>query len=55
MRPGNGDDLQTDIGSTASVLRSAERNVTDTIDINMIGTWRVTRALAPISRAAPAS
>src|SRR4029079_9747334 len=44
---GNGDDLHTDIGSTASVLRGRERNVTDTIAINMIGTWSVTRALAP--------
>lgn len=44
---GNGSETQTDIGSTASVLRSAERNVTDTIAINMIGTWSVTRALAP--------
>lgn len=43
----NGNDLQTEYGSTASVLRSAERNVTDTIAINMIGTWSVTRALAP--------
>ena len=48
---GNGDDLHTDIGSTASVLRSAERNVTDTIAINMIGTWSVTRALGPLSGA----
>lgn len=44
---GNGEDLQTEYGSTASVLRSAEKNVTDTIAINMIGTWSVTRALAP--------
>ncbi|MGE0240104.1 MAG: SDR family NAD(P)-dependent oxidoreductase [Parvibaculaceae bacterium] len=43
---GNGDD-HTGLGSTASVLRSSERNVTDTIAINMIGTWSVTRALAP--------
>lgn len=44
---GKGSDLQTEYGSTASVLRSAEKNVTDTIAINMIGTWSVTRALAP--------
>jgi NAD(P)-dependent dehydrogenase (short-subunit alcohol dehydrogenase family) len=44
---GNGTDLNTDIGSTASVLRGIEKNVTDTIAINMIGTWSVTRALAP--------
>ncbi|MGE0004805.1 MAG: SDR family NAD(P)-dependent oxidoreductase [Parvibaculaceae bacterium] len=44
---GTGDDPLTDIGSSASVLRSPERNVTDTIAINMIGTWSVTRALAP--------
>lgn len=44
---GKGRDVQTDIGSTASVLRSDEKNVTDTIAINMIGTWNVTRALAP--------
>jgi NAD(P)-dependent dehydrogenase (short-subunit alcohol dehydrogenase family) len=44
---GKGGDVQTDIGSTASVLRSPEKNVTDTIAINMIGTWNVTRALAP--------
>lgn len=43
----NGTDVNTDIGSTASVLRSIEKNVTDTIAINMIGTWSVTRALAP--------
>lgn len=44
-----GDDkgFRTEIGSNASVLRSPERNVTDTIAINMIGTWSVTRALAP--------
>jgi len=44
---GNGHDVASEIGSTASVLRSAEKNVTDTIAINMIGTWSVTRALAP--------
>lgn len=44
---GTGSDLKAEIGSTASVLRSPERNVTDTIAINMIGTWSVTRALAP--------
>ncbi len=43
----NGNDARSEIGSTASVLRSPERNVTDTIAINMIGTWSVTRALAP--------
>ncbi len=43
----NGHHAHSEIGSTASVLRSAERNVTDTIAINMIGTWSVTRALAP--------
>jgi NAD(P)-dependent dehydrogenase (short-subunit alcohol dehydrogenase family) len=43
----NGHDDRSETGSTASVLRSAERNVTDTIAINMIGTWSVTRALAP--------
>jgi NAD(P)-dependent dehydrogenase (short-subunit alcohol dehydrogenase family) len=44
---GNGHDVASELGSNASVLRSAERNVTDTIAINMIGTWSVTRALAP--------
>ncbi|WP_119392438.1 SDR family NAD(P)-dependent oxidoreductase [Taklimakanibacter lacteus] len=44
---GSDSDLKAEIGSTASVLRSPERNVTDTIAINMIGTWSVTRALAP--------
>jgi NAD(P)-dependent dehydrogenase (short-subunit alcohol dehydrogenase family) len=43
----NGHDAHGEIGSTASVLRSPERNVTDTIAVNMIGTWSVTRALAP--------
>lgn len=44
-----GDDkgYRPEVGSNASVLRSPERNVTDTIAINMIGTWSVTRALAP--------
>jgi NAD(P)-dependent dehydrogenase (short-subunit alcohol dehydrogenase family) len=42
-----GHDAHSDYGSAASVLRSTERNVTDTIAINMIGTWSVTRALAP--------
>lgn len=44
-----GDDkgYRAEVGSNASVLRSPERNVTDTIAINMIGTWSVTRALAP--------
>jgi len=44
---GNGHDVASEIGSAASVLRSAEKNVTDTIAINMIGTWSVTRALSP--------
>lgn len=43
----NGHDAHSEFGSAASVLRSTERNVTDTIAINMIGTWSVTRALAP--------
>jgi NAD(P)-dependent dehydrogenase (short-subunit alcohol dehydrogenase family) len=43
----NGHDVASEIGSTASVLRSPERKVTDTIAINMIGTWSVTRAVAP--------
>jgi NAD(P)-dependent dehydrogenase (short-subunit alcohol dehydrogenase family) len=44
---GNDKGFHTEIGSNASVLRSPEKNVTDTIAINMIGTWSVTRALAP--------
>jgi NAD(P)-dependent dehydrogenase (short-subunit alcohol dehydrogenase family) len=44
---GDGKGVQSEIGSIASVLRSPEKNVTDTIAINMIGTWSVTRALAP--------
>ena len=44
---GDGKGVQSEIGSKASVLRSPEKNVTDTIAINMIGTWSVTRALAP--------
>ncbi len=44
---GDGKRAQSEIGSKASVLRSPEKNVTDTIAINMIGTWSVTRALSP--------
>ena len=44
-----GDDkgYRPEVGRNASVLRSPEQNVMDTIAINMIGTWSVTRALAP--------
>ena len=48
VMPEAGDAYTSESRLTSSVLHTDERRALDTIDVNMIGTWRLTRAIAPL-------
>jgi NAD(P)-dependent dehydrogenase (short-subunit alcohol dehydrogenase family) len=48
VMPEAGDAHTSESRLTSSVLDTDERRALDTIDVNMIGTWRLTRAVAPL-------
>jgi NAD(P)-dependent dehydrogenase (short-subunit alcohol dehydrogenase family) len=48
IMPEAGDAFTSESRLTSSVLQTDEPRALDTIDVNMIGTWRLTRAVVPL-------